>query len=186
MACSAGVSAPASYFSRPFPMTVEKHSQLKALIARGKEKGYLTYAEVNDHLPDDIVDPEQIEDIVNMIADMGITVHEEAPDEDQLMMADAPVTDDDDDDDPITRLRGREVLDSPSRDGDARASVSCTAPTIAANITSSTAAIIDCTSGGEEDVDMWLDKALAGSDTVETEHAEEEGQLDDWLDGVIE
>ena len=80
-------------------MTVEKQSQLKALIARGKEKGYLTYAEVNDHLPDDIVDPEQIEDIVNMIADMGITVHEEAPDEDQLMMADAPVTDDDDDDD---------------------------------------------------------------------------------------
>ncbi len=79
-------------------MTVEKQSQLKALIARGKEKGYLTYAEVNDHLPDDIVDPEQIEDIVNMIADMGITVHEEAPDEDQLMMADNPVTDDEDDD----------------------------------------------------------------------------------------
>ena len=79
-------------------MSVEKQSQLKALIARGKEKGYLTYAEVNDHLPDDIVDPEQIEDIVNMIADMGITVHEEAPDEDSLMMADNAVTDDDDDD----------------------------------------------------------------------------------------
>ena len=45
--------------------------QLKELIARGKEQGYLTYAEVNDHLPNDIVDPEQIEDIVNMINDMG-------------------------------------------------------------------------------------------------------------------
>ena len=54
--------------------------QLKALIARGKEQGYLTYAEVNDHLPNDIVDPEQIEDIVNMINDMGIAVHEKAPD----------------------------------------------------------------------------------------------------------
>ena len=50
--------------------------QLKDLIARGKEQGYLTYAEVNDHLPNDIVDPEQIEDIVNMINDMGITVYE--------------------------------------------------------------------------------------------------------------
>ena len=50
--------------------------QLKELIARGKEQGYLTYAEVNDHLPNDIVDPEQIEDIVNMINDMGIAVHE--------------------------------------------------------------------------------------------------------------
>ena len=53
--------------------------QLKDLIARGKEQGYLTYVEVNDHLPNDIVDPEQIEDIVNMINDMGITVYEEAP-----------------------------------------------------------------------------------------------------------
>ncbi|MBM4221573.1 MAG: RNA polymerase sigma factor RpoD, partial [Gammaproteobacteria bacterium] len=58
----------------------EQQSQLKLLIARGKEQGYLTYAEVNDHLPNDIVDPEQIEDIVNMINDMGITVHEKAPD----------------------------------------------------------------------------------------------------------
>jgi len=54
--------------------------QLKDLIARGKEQGYLTYTEVNDHLPNDIVDPEQIEDIVNMINDMGIAVHEKAPD----------------------------------------------------------------------------------------------------------
>ena len=58
----------------------DKKSQLRLLIAHGKQKGYLTYAEVNDTLPDDIVDPEQIEDIVNMISDMGITVHEQAPD----------------------------------------------------------------------------------------------------------
>src|SRR6202790_4241950 len=54
----------------------ERQSQLKLLIARGKEQGYLTYAEVNDHLPSEIVDPEQIEDIVNMINDMGIPVYE--------------------------------------------------------------------------------------------------------------
>ena len=53
---------------------------MKVLIARGKEQGFLTYAEVNDHLPNDIVEPEQIEDIVNMINDMGITVHESPPD----------------------------------------------------------------------------------------------------------
>ncbi len=52
----------------------ERQSQLKLLIARGKEQGYLTYAEVNDHLPSEIVDPEQIEDIVNMINDMSIRV----------------------------------------------------------------------------------------------------------------
>jgi len=56
-----------------------QQSQLKLLIAKGKEQGYLTYAEVNDHLPNDIVDPEQIEDIVAMINDMGIIVHEVAP-----------------------------------------------------------------------------------------------------------
>ena len=50
----------------------QQQSQLKLLIAKGKEQGYLTYREVNDHLPDTIVDPEQIEDIVNMINDMGI------------------------------------------------------------------------------------------------------------------
>ena len=55
-------------------------SLLKVLIAKGKEQGFLTYAEVNDHLPNDIVEPEQIEDIVNMINDMGITVHESPPD----------------------------------------------------------------------------------------------------------
>ncbi len=69
--------------------------QLKELIARGKEQGFLTYAEVNDHLPNDIVDPEQIEDIVNMINDMGITVHEKAPDVESLTLSDATATDDD-------------------------------------------------------------------------------------------
>ncbi len=71
--------------------------QLKALIARGKEQGYLTYAEVNDHLPNDIVDPEQIEDIVNMINDMGIAVHEQAPDAESLILTDKDVSNDDED-----------------------------------------------------------------------------------------
>jgi len=70
--------------------------ELKNLIARGKEQGYLTYAEVNDHLPNDIVDPEQIEDIVNMINDMGITVYEKAPDAESLLLSDAAVSNDDD------------------------------------------------------------------------------------------
>ncbi len=69
--------------------------QLKDLIARGKEQGYLTYVEVNDHLPNDIVDPEQIEDIVNMINDMGITVYEEAPESESKTLTDTPVTDED-------------------------------------------------------------------------------------------
>ena len=67
----------------------QQQSQLKLLIAKGKEQGYLTYREVNDHLPDTIVDPEQIEDIVNMINDMGIEVHEIAPDADSMIMKDA-------------------------------------------------------------------------------------------------
>jgi RNA polymerase primary sigma factor len=71
-----------------------QQSQLKVLITRGKEQGYLTYAEVNDHLPDDIVDPEQIEDIINMINDMGIQVYETAPDADQLLLNDSSANDD--------------------------------------------------------------------------------------------
>ena len=67
----------------------ERQSQLKLLIARGKEQGYLTYVEVNDHLPSEIVDPEQIEDIVNMINDMGIPVYEKAPDAESLLLTDA-------------------------------------------------------------------------------------------------
>jgi RNA polymerase primary sigma factor len=74
----------------------KKAQQLKDLIARGKEQGYLTYTEVNDHLPNDIVDPEQIEDIVNMINDMGIAVHEKAPDAESLLLSDAAVSNDDD------------------------------------------------------------------------------------------
>ena len=74
----------------------DQQSQLKALIARGKEQGYLTYAEVNDHLPSGIVDPEQIEDIVNMINDMGITVHEKAPDAESLLLSDNAVSNDED------------------------------------------------------------------------------------------
>ena len=70
----------------------ERQSQLKLLIARGKEQGYLTYAEVNDHLPAEIVDPEQIEDIVNMINDMGIPVYEKAPDAESLLLTDGTVT----------------------------------------------------------------------------------------------
>ena len=68
-------------------------SQLKVLIAKGKEQGFLTYHEVNDHLPDDIVDPEQIEDIINMINDMGIKVHETAPDLDGVLLNDNDVDD---------------------------------------------------------------------------------------------
>ena len=77
-------------------LPTDQQSQLKSLIARGKEQGYLTYAEVNDHLPNGIVDPEQIEDIVNMINDMGITVYEKAPDAESLMLNDNAVSDDDD------------------------------------------------------------------------------------------
>ena len=65
---------------------VQKQSRIKDLIARGKEQGYLTYAEVNDHLPEDISEPDQVEDIIQMINDMGIQVFEEAPDADTLLM----------------------------------------------------------------------------------------------------
>ncbi len=73
----------------------QKQSQIKQLIAKGKAQGYLTYAEVNDHLPRDIVDPEQIEDIISMISDMGIQVNEVAPDADSLLTTDSAVTSDD-------------------------------------------------------------------------------------------
>jgi RNA polymerase primary sigma factor len=78
------------------PQEDERQSQLKLLIAKGKEQGYLTYSEVNDHLPSDIVDPEQIEDIVNRINDMGITVYEKAPDAESLLLSDNAVSNDDD------------------------------------------------------------------------------------------
>jgi RNA polymerase primary sigma factor len=76
------------------PSTPEdRQSQLKLLIARGKEQGFLTYAEVNDHLPSEIVDPEQIEDIVQMINDMGIPVYEKAPDAESLLLREPVVAD---------------------------------------------------------------------------------------------
>jgi RNA polymerase primary sigma factor len=69
----------------------EPQSDLKLLIAKGKEQGFLTYAEVNDHLPDDItVDPEQIEDIINMINDMGIEVHDQVPDAETTIVQQTP------------------------------------------------------------------------------------------------
>ncbi|MDB9863548.1 RNA polymerase sigma factor RpoD, partial [Litorivicinus sp.] len=73
----------------------KRQSRLKELIAKGKEQGYLTYAEVNDHLPEEIADPDQVEDIIRMIGDMGIAVGEEAPDEDQLLIGETSSTTDD-------------------------------------------------------------------------------------------
>jgi RNA polymerase primary sigma factor len=76
-------------------MPEDRQSQLKLLIARGKEQGYLTYAQVNDHLPAEIVDPEQIEGIVNTINDMGIPVYEKAPDTESLLASEPPSAADD-------------------------------------------------------------------------------------------
>ena len=75
----------------------ERRTRLKTLIILGKERGYLTYAEINDHLPDDVQNSEQIDGIIGMINDMGIQVYEEAPDAELLLMSDAPpaVTDED-------------------------------------------------------------------------------------------
>ena len=64
-----------------------RRMRLKNLIVLGKERGYLTYAEINDHLPDDMLDAEQIENIISMINDMGIQVYDEAPDTEALLMA---------------------------------------------------------------------------------------------------
>jgi RNA polymerase primary sigma factor len=72
-----------------------QESQLKQMIAKGKTQGFLTFSEVNDHMPNDIVDPEQIEEIIGMINDMGIPVHENAPDTDAMIMSNSSVTDED-------------------------------------------------------------------------------------------
>ena len=74
-----------------------RRMRLKKLIMQGKERGYLTYSEINDHLPDDMLDADQIESIISMINDMGISVHDEAPDAEALLMSDAAtaVTDED-------------------------------------------------------------------------------------------
>ena len=75
------------------PADVEaRKRRLKTLIVLGKERGFLTYAEINDHLPDDILDAEQIEGVISMIGDMGIQVYDEAPDADTLLMAETPAT----------------------------------------------------------------------------------------------
>ncbi|HEY8051696.1 MAG TPA: RNA polymerase sigma factor RpoD [Steroidobacteraceae bacterium] len=91
VAKAAAAAAKAALDKRPLGigrapvMPEDRQSQLKLLIARGKGQGYLTYAQVNDHLPSEIVDPEQIEDIVNTINDMGIPVYEKAPDAESLL-----------------------------------------------------------------------------------------------------
>jgi len=80
------------------PLDAEaRRTRLKNLIVLGKERGYLTYAEINDHLPDDMLDAEQIENIISMINDMGIQAYDEAPDAETLLMSDAapPVADED-------------------------------------------------------------------------------------------
>ncbi len=69
-------------------MSENQQSRIKDLINRGREQGYLTYDDVNDHLPEDISDPDQVEDIIQMINDMGIRVYETAPDADELLMQD--------------------------------------------------------------------------------------------------
>lgn len=74
---------------------VQQQSRLKDLIAKGKEQGYLTYAEVNDHLPQDISDPDQVEDIIQMINDMGIQVFEAAPDADAMLLTEGDSSADD-------------------------------------------------------------------------------------------
>ena len=74
---------------------VKQQSRLKDLIAKGKDQGYLTYSEVNDHLPEDISDPDQVEDIIQMINDMGIQVFEVAPDADELLMTEGDSSADD-------------------------------------------------------------------------------------------
>ncbi|NII55388.1 RNA polymerase sigma factor RpoD [Luteibacter sp. SG786] len=74
----------------------EQQSEIKQLISKGLEQGYLTYAEINDHLPDDIVDPEQIEDIMAVLKGVGIEVHDSAPDTDTISDGAAPGTSTDD------------------------------------------------------------------------------------------
>jgi len=79
-------------------MKEAQQSQLKTLIAKGKQQGYLTYREVNDHLPEGIVDPEQIEEVIGKITDLGISVREFAPDPENLLINDVIAQTDDDED----------------------------------------------------------------------------------------
>jgi len=75
-------------------MSQEQQSRLKELIILGREKGFLTYVEVNDYLPEDITDPEQVENIISVITDMGIPVYETAPDTDSILLPGTEVADD--------------------------------------------------------------------------------------------
>ena len=69
-------------------------SRIAELIEKGREQGYLTYADVNDHLPEDISDPDQVDEIIGMINDLGLQVHETAPDADTLMLSESfPICD---------------------------------------------------------------------------------------------
>ena len=82
----------------------QQQSRLKELIARGKEQGYLTFAEINDHLPQDIADPDQVEDIIRMINDMGISVSEVAPDTETLLMTEGDSAEVDADEEAVAAL----------------------------------------------------------------------------------
>ena len=72
----------------------QEGSKIAELIEKGREQGFLTYDDVNDHLPDDISDPDQVEEIIGMINDLGLQVHEKAPDLDTLMLRESENTDD--------------------------------------------------------------------------------------------
>ena len=72
----------------------KKGSRIAELISKGREQGYLTYADVNDHLPEDISDPDQVDEIIGMINDLGLQVHETAPDADELMLSESEDSDD--------------------------------------------------------------------------------------------
>ena len=79
-------------------MKENAQAKIKELITKGKEQGYLTYAEVNDHLPDGIIDSDQIEDIIGMITDMGIKVQEEAPEDDDARIFNDDASSEEDED----------------------------------------------------------------------------------------
>ena len=82
----------------------QEGSKIAELIEKGREQGFLTYDDVNDHLPDDISDPDQVEEIIGMINDLGLQVHEKAPDLDTLMLRESENTDD------IAREQAAEAL----------------------------------------------------------------------------
>ncbi len=82
----------------------QQRNQMKLLISKGKDQGYLTYAEINDNLPENITETEQIEEIINVIIDMGITVQEAPPNTEELLLIGAPASDDDAAEDAVSAL----------------------------------------------------------------------------------